>query len=397
MWTCRRYTVKGARRIKSRTFQILTAALCLLFLLAGLGRTLLSPVTEVPYENRPAKRCPAFSLAAFLRGSFQTELEDALADQIPEASRLKKLYNIYDTSLALPLISTLGRDGGYVGFRDICFLRDMLVVPPVPLAEKEAALRESGRRISAWAEASPDTDFYVYYIETDRDLNLETGEKTGLFDCLAAALALPAGHVERLRTDSFNDYHRDFFRTDHHWNADGSYRGYSELCALLGVDALPLLGRHSVPACYRGTRAAGVEGVPAEDFAVNLYDYPDMTVTIPAGPIPDYGMQALFVAGELESVSYGSVFGVDCGELVFDTGRTGKKLLVMGDSYDNAVVKPLAADFAKTYCVDLRSYASELGRPFVMADYLQVHDIDTVLFVGGIDYFGATLPTAEGG
>ena len=354
-------------------------------------------MTEVPYENRPAKRCPAFSLSAFLRGSFQTELEDALADQIPEASRLKKLYNIYDTSLALPLISTLGRDGGYVGFRDICFLRDMLVVPPVPLAEKEAVLRESGHRISAWAEASPDTDFYVYYIETDRDLNLETGEKTGLFDCLAAALALPAGHVERLRTDSFDDYHRDFFRTDHHWNAAGSCRGYSELCALLGVDALPLLGRHSVPACYRGTRAAGVEGVPAEDFAVNLYACPDMTVTIPAGPIPDYGMQALFVAGELESVSYGSVFGVDCGELVFDTGSSGKKLLVMGDSYDNAVVKPLAAGFAKTYCVDLRSYASELGRPFVMADYLQAHDIDTVLFVGGIDYFGATLPTAEGG
>lgn len=354
-------------------------------------------MTEVPYENRPARRRPAFSLSAFLSGTFQAETEDALADQIPEASRLKKLYNLYDTSLALPLIRALGRDGGYVGFRDICFFRDMLVVRPMALADKQAALRESGRKISAWAEASPGADFYVYYIETDRDLDLETGEKTGLYDCLAAGLNLPAGHVEKLRTDSFADYRRDFFRTDHHWNADGSYRGYTELCALLGVDPLPRAGQYSVPACYRGTRAAGVEGVPAEDFTVNLYDTPDMAVTIPAGSIPDYGMQALFVAGELESVSYGSVFGVDCGELVFDTGRAGKKLLVMGDSYDNAVVKPLAAGFAKTYCVDLRSFASELGRPFVMADYLREHDIDTVLFVGGIDYFGATLPTAEGG
>lgn len=242
-------------------------------------------------------------------------MEDALADQIPEASRMKKLYNLYDTSLALPLIRFSGRDGGYVGFRDICFLKDMLVVRPVPLPEKEAALKESARRISAWAAASPGTDFHVYYIETDRDVNLETGEKTGLYDCLAAALSLPAGHVEGLRTDSFADYRRDFFKTDHHWNADGSYRGYSEICRLLGLAPLPLAGRYSVPACYRGTRAAGVEGVPAEDFAVNLFDCPEMTVTIPAGPIPDYGMQALFVAGELESVSYGSVFGVDCGDL----------------------------------------------------------------------------------
>ena len=324
-------------------------------------------------------------------------MEDALADQIPEASRMKKLYNLYDTSLALPLIRFLGRDGGYVGFRDICFCHDMLVVRPIPLAEKAAALEESARKISAWAAASPGTDFYVYYIETDRDLNLETGEKSGLFDCLAAALSLPAGHAERLRVDSFDDYRRDFFKTDHHWNAAGSYRGYAELCALLKVEPLPQPDRYTVPACYRGTRAAGVEGVPAEDFAVNLYDCPDMTVTIPAGQIPDYGMQALFVSGELENVSYGSVFGVDCGELVFDTGRPGKNLLVMGDSYDNAIVKPLAASFAKTCCVDLRSYASELGRPFVMAEFLREHDIDAVLFVGGIDYFGATLPTAEGG
>ena len=380
-----------------KRIQIITAALCLLLTLTGLGRALLSPDAEIFYENRPAKRWPAFDTVAFLGGEYQSAAEDALADQLPGAIHMKKLYNIYDTGLALPLIRALGRDGGYVGFRNICFFKDMLVVRPVPLAEKEAALTESARKISAWAEAAPDVDFYVYYLETDRDLNLETGEKSGLYDCLASGLALPAGHVGRLEIKSFEDYRRFFLKTDHHWNADGSREGYAEICGLLGISPLPLVCQHTVPACYRGTRAAGVEGVPAEDFTVNVYDYPDMTVTIPYGPIPDYGMQALFVEGALESVSYGSVFGVDCGELVFDTGRDGKNLLVMGDSYDNAVVKPLAAGFAKTYCVDLRSFASELGHPFEMADYLQEHDINAVLFVGGIDYFGATLKSAEGG
>lgn len=375
----------------------MTVGLCLLFLLAGLARSLISPDTEITYENRPANRLPSLNAETFLDGSYQADFEDALSDQLPAAIRMKKLYNIFDTRLALPLIRALGRDGGYVGFRNICFFRDMLVVRPVPLAEKEDAYLTSARLINRWQAAAPETDFYVYYLETDRDLNLETGEKSGLYDCLVSALDFPKGHVSHLQVDSFNDYHRLFFKTDHHWNADGSYQAYTEICAMLGLESLPLLGQHSVPACYRGTRAAGVEGVAAEDFAVNLFDYPEMTVTIPVGPIPDYGMQTLFVAGELEGISYGSVFGVDCGELVFDTGRPGRNLLVMGDSYDNAIVKPLAAGFSKTYCVDLRSFESELGHPFVMEDYLKEHDIDCVLFLGGVDYFGATLPQTEGG
>ena len=374
----------------------MTVGLLLLFLLAGLARALIFPDSEIFYENRPARRFPAFSAASFLDGTWQSDVEDALSDQVPAAIRMKKLYNIFDTGTALPVIRMLGQGGGYVGFRNICFFEDMLVVRPVALPEKEDTFLAAARHIGSWQDAAPGTEFYVYYIETDRDLNLETGEKSGLYDCLTGALTLPAGRVGRLRVDSFADYHRLFFKTDHHWNADGSYLGYLDLCALLGVTPLAARGQYCVPACYHGTRAAGVEGVPAEYFAVNLFDYPDMTVTIPAGPIPDYGMQSLFVNGELESVSYGSVFGVDCGELVFDTGRPGKNLLVMGDSYDNAVVKALAAGFSKTYCVDLRSYASELRRPFVMADYLKEHRIDCVVFIGGVDYFGETL-LREGG
>ena len=172
-----------------KTVQVLTAIFCLLFLLAGLGRTLLSPDTEIAYENRPANRLPAFSASAFLRGEFQDGFEDALADQIPMAIRMKKLYNIFDTGAALPVIRALGQDGGYVGFRDICFYHDMLVVRSCPLPEREsAAMRESGRLISDRAEASPETEFYVYYIETDRDRNFETETPGMSQDCALTAL-----------------------------------------------------------------------------------------------------------------------------------------------------------------------------------------------------------------
>ena len=374
---------------------ILAGLALFLFLLAGLARALLSPVTEIAYENRPAKRFPAFSVSAFLRGEYQDAAEAAVADQLPGASYLKKLYNIFDAGLALPAVRTLAADGGYVGFRDICFFGDMLTVRPLPLASREAALLESARIINAWASESPDVPFYVYYIETDRDLDLETGEKPGLYACLAGALTIPADHVGRLRIDSYDDYRRFFLRTDHHWGAAGAWEGYREICALLGTEPLPLLGRFTRPACYRGTRAAGVEGAAAEDFSVNLYDAPGLRFSVSGEAVPGYGAQERFVAGEPGTVSYGSIFGGDCGELLIDTGREGENLLILGDSYDNAIVIPLAAGYASTWCVDLRAYAAQTGHGFVMADFLREKEIDRVLLVAGIDYFGATL--AQGG
>ena len=302
---------------------------------------------------------------------------------------------MYDAGLALPAVRALAADGGYVGFRDICFFGDMLTVRPLPLAAREAALLESARIINAWASESPEVPFYVYYIETDRDLDLGTGEKSGLFACLAGALQLPADHVGRLRIDSCDDYRRLFLKTDHHWGAAGAWEGCREICALLGTDPLPLRGRFTRPACYRGTRAAGVEGIAAEDFTVNLYDVPEMRFTVAGESIPAYGAQEGFVSGALESVSYGSVFGGDYGELLIDTGKAGENLLILGDSYDNAIVTPLAAGFSRTWCVDLRAYAAQTGHGFDMADYLREKEIDRVLLVAGIDYFGATL--AQGG
>ena len=381
--------------MRKNTIPLLTAGLCLLFLLAGLVRALISPDTEIPYENRPANRFPAFSAGAFLEGDYQSEAESALADQIPEAIRMKKLYNIFDAGLALPVIRELARDGSYVGFRDICFFGDMLTVRPFPLSAKAVGLWQSARRINDWAAAAPEVDFYVYYIETPRDIDLETGEKTGLYDFFLGELALPETNIGRLRLDSFADYRRLFFKTDHHWNAEGAWKGYCDLCAMLGTEPLPRLGSYSVPACYRGTRAAGVEGVEAEDFAVVLYELPDMTRTVYTGEISSYGEQARFVSGELAGVSYGAVFGGDYGELLFETGRPGKNLLVLGDSYDNALLEPLAAGFSKCCSVDLRAFSAETGHAFNMADYIREHEIDCVLFIAGIDYFAGILAEGE--
>ena len=388
-----RYTQSGDDPIKNgkiiRFINISAILICMLVFLAGLARTVISPDDEVIYENRPAEKLIGLSPESFADQSFQDSVESTMSDQVNAAIKMKKLYNIIDGSFALPFIDTAAEhSSGYIGYRDVWFFKDMLVLKPLSLGEYRGRLQQCAESINAYAKASADTDFYLYYIETDKDIDLESGEKSGLYEYLRENLELDGSHVSRLRTDSYEDYSKNFLSTDHHWNGTGAYTAYLDICAMLGTKALPSQGLYSVEGRYLGTRAAGVEGIRPGSFDINVFDYPEMEICYNGNPIQDYGRQSQFIANELSTISYGMVFGEDCAELTFDTGTEGKKLLVMGDSYDNAILKSLACGFSKTYSIDLRAYDPY---SFDLTEYVRANGIDTVLFVGGIDYFSSTL------
>ena len=179
-----------------------------------------------------------------------------------------------------------------------------------------------------------------------------------------------------------------FYRTDHHWNYLGSYRAYRELLPLLGCTDTPLeptatetLGEFS------GSKAAGTGlDIFSEPFTVYRFAYPEMTVTRNGEPAGDYGRQDA-VPGEL-ALSYGAFYGGDDGEIIFDTGRTDRgNLLVIGESYDNAILKLLASHFDRTYSVDLRYYRNYMGSDFSLSDYLRRNNITKVLLIGNVDYY----------
>ena len=87
-------------------------------------------------------------------------------------------------------------------------------------------------------------------------------------------------------------------------------------------------------------------------------------------------------------MSYGGYYGFDCGEAAFHTGHAGAgNILVLGESFDNAIVALLATHFENLYSVDLRAYEEDMGEPFRFSEYVEAHDIDTVLFIGNIDYY----------
>ena len=380
----------------SRIINLLFIAFVLSWLTAGMVKTLFFPKDINYLENRPANKAAEFSVSGYLESDFQESMESALSDQLLFAQSMKKACNQADSYLLQRLLRPviLTHRDRYIPYRDVnIFQEEYLLYGLSRLLPGSTRYDANLHSYNAGFAANPGVEFYLYYIETDLDMNFETGEKSGIYEYIRENLDLPEDHMDRLAVGGFEDYSQDFLKTDHHWSCRGAYLGYAGILRMLAPDETPLrpletvtLGRSS------GSKAAGV-GIYGfeEDFEAYRFDYPDMTVTINGQPAEDYGSQSGWLrradeglpATMEDELRYGGFYGGDDGEVVFDTGRTDREnLLILGDSYDNAVIKLLCAHFGRTYAVDQRYYEAENGVPFDLSDYIREHHITKVLAVG---------------
>jgi hypothetical protein len=82
-------------------------ALVLIFLSAGLLKTVFFPNDINELENRKANKLPSPSFSAFLDGSYQSSVRDALSDQVFFAENMKELYNRVNSAFVKLSVSTL--------------------------------------------------------------------------------------------------------------------------------------------------------------------------------------------------------------------------------------------------------------------------------------------------
>lgn len=371
-----------------KTLDLIMIVLLLGGLLLGLGRTILLPKELNSYENRYAARIDRPSVSGYADGSFQDSLEAALCDQVPLAQTLKHVYNAASSRMELALLKPLVRPGRYYRLGEVSLFSGYLTYPTRELSVEQPKLEARAENLNAVFAAHPDVSFYTYYIEKDTDIDFETGERLRADDLLFSLLELPRTHTGRFEVADFSDFSSYFYKTDHHWSYTGSYRAYCELLPLLGVEDAPLapLETRTVGE-FSGSKAAqtGTEGF-SEPFEAYRFAFPPMQITRNGAPAEDYGAQDADFTGAV--LSYGAFYGGDDGEVCFDTHRADREnLLVLGESYDNALDKLLASHFGRTYVVDLRYYESSLGKPFSLAAYLREHNIDRVLLIGNIDFF----------
>ena len=324
-------------------------------LLTGLGRTLLRPKDVNYYENRPANTVAPLTAKSWLDGSFQDAMEAALSDQIPLAQAMKKAFNDAQNKIRYDSMVRLSRR-----YPNVPVQYDQLLVyggkylayaycsPDMVIPE----LTRHSENLNALIAAHPDVTFYLYMVEGDSNNNFPAGENNGAFEYLSSRVNLPAEQMGRFAVDEL-----ETVRVSDHFS---------------GSKALSI----------------GAQEQFFEPMDVYRFAFPKMSVTIAGEPADDYGWQDAALSGQLTDASYGGVYGWDNGEVILDTGTTGRgNLLMLGESYDNAILKLMASHFDRVYSVDLRSYEQDMGKPFRLAEYLREHRITKVLWIGSTTFF----------
>lgn len=377
-----------------KTINGIFLSVIVLFLLLGLINTLFFPDDINLLENRYANKVGKLSVESYQDGSFQKQFGDALNDQVLLQGTMKKTYNTLTTSFEKTmLLKTLsGIDDRYISFKGGRLFGEHIVYSPYNLEKIEKSLDNKVKNISSQVKAHEDVDFYVYYIEKDTDINLETNQKTGIYEYLEKEFGKQEIPFWGFKIQDFSDFEKNFFKTDHHWNCRGSYLGYIGVLELLKVktDVLQVKRELLLDYPFSGSKAKGMGATELfkEKFPIYEFEYPPMDVKIDGQVVDDYGKQSLYMGATQLDISYGDYYGWDNGEIVFDTHNdTKENLLVIGESYDNAILKLIASHFSKTHSIDLRNYESFLGEKFSFSKYIEEHEIDKVLLIGNVDYF----------
>ena len=372
-------------------------------LTAGLVTALLFPHEINYYENRYANQMPTFTLEGYLDGSFQQGIDDALSDQVNLSAYYKRIYNYTKTRSLLVLIDPLARScpDRYIYFQGLrLFGGDYLTYWTLALNSMTEQLDHKIANYNETFARLPDTQFYVYLVERDTNIDFERGEKTPVYEYLRDRLELPADRVARFAVDDFEAYSQLFYRTDHHWNYRGSYRGYLEVLELLGVEGEPLIPLEEValPGRFSGSKAStvGASGI-GENVTIYRFEFPALTFRRNGADAEDYGAQSLYLSGWGGAPTYGNIYGGDDGEVVISGGNPGGgNILLLGESFDNALLKLLACHFDSLYAVDLRNYSVYMGQDFRLSSYLEEHNIGKVLLIGSDSYFTMDTFLLEG-
>lgn len=175
-----------------------------------------------------------------------------------------------------------------------------------------------------------------------------------------------------------------YFKTDHHWTPYGAYIGYEVFMKTLGVDAVSLENfKKKTADHFQGTYYSKFRGnfVDSEPFVYYKNNEDNLHIDYVA---MDHKESTLFFEEYLEERDKYKMFLGGNDPLVTiqnKEAKNKKKILLLKDSYANAMTPFLAENFTEVHLLDLRYYNASLE------EYMEKEDFDEVVLLYGMDSY----------
>lgn len=341
-------------------------------------------------ENRNLQVFPRFSLEGFMVGNYQDEFEAALSDQFVGSEQIRITYNQVLSHLpTFGIRENICKDR-YLEFasnterrRGVFNCEDYIVYLPELITEEQERIIYNN--IEKYNHLNELSKVYYYFVDDPSSFDFEKNERVVDYpELLKEKLKGEAG-FGALDYNNYESYKRYFYKTDHHWDYRGSYQGVIDIMGMMNVgmtiEPMKVFTNHEN---FYGSYARGTNNYDFEE-EFRFYDYEiSEHKTWINGKQEKYNHYEDYKKHEYDydktTNYYAYVYGDDYAEVVFDFEKSDKKnLLIISNSYSNAVNELIAQCFNKTYVIDLRHYKEDFGKDFEVSKYIKENKIDEVL------------------
>ena len=178
--------------------------------------------------------------------------------------------------------------------------------------------------------------------------------------------------------------HRDeyiYFRTDHHWTALGAYYAYLSFAeaAFIAPVTIDKYIEHSIPG-FLGSFAKGTKNKTTLEHPDTLYYY-----TLDTGV--GFSRRLFVIPEDMSKLSYRVFMGGDYAKLDYtSTNTNGKTLVVVKDSYANALLPWLSPSYERIIVIDPRQYTGSVTKLIEGLENVDLLFVDYVAATAMADY-----------
>lgn len=338
------------------------------------------PATVSYYENRSLAVFPPFSMQAVLGGEYFSQVETWVDDHLAERDQLLKLNTQKELALHSPVVNNtvIAQDIllPYHGTVLDHYNEESMTKELDMLQTLNDYCRQKGIEflyIGIPEQSNAFRDRYPSYLNPSsyRDDSMR-------IDFMANVETLGIDHIWMAQYLSV-DYDKFYSKTDHHYNLYGAYETYLRVMSYLNSNgfAAPVttdLTITPVNTAFLGSRNRKLFG---------LFDTDDRLYTgTLAEPVPftrmDNGKSVeATVYSENNRNAYAYYMGGDVAETIIRTNRPElPDVLVVGDSFTNALETILYTSFDEMRSLDYRYYTGES-----IYSYLEKWQPDVILYV----------------
>jgi len=339
-------------------------------------------------ENRPLASFPTLTAESLRSGKFQSSIETYLSDNIGLRSRFITAGTLLERAKGLSLSSGDMPDDRVItqpwGSQLVLSQgRIMEVYKKMPeVTEQYISVLNSYS-----AEFGAEHNMYLMLAPTQLEFDLSPYRN--LADSQLETINYVYSSLNGFNTvnvyDSLAEHRNEYiyFRTDHHWTQRGAYYAYCALCKAQGVTPASLddMTVHT----YSGFLGYLFNQANVKEYAqfaddIEHFDFgKNYAITIKEknanGKTVSY-LSSMYRFPENSTANYGIFMGGDFSYIEIDTDAgNGRTALIIKDSYANALIPLLTANYQKLIILDPRSYWGTVG------EITAKNDIDDIIFV----------------